>query len=329
MMRIVETEADFKNIKKGSVLSIGNFDGVHLGHRQILSSAKKIAAQRNTDLTVLTFNPHPAAILDPDKAPGVLTPLVLKQHLLEQNNVDCLVVLKDSYKLLNLSPQDFVNIFLMSNIRPCVVVEGPDFNFGYSRSGSIDTLTQLGKSCGFEVLIVPDKKVTLNNSDPITASSSIIRRLLHAGSVADAAKLLDRPYRLIGQVISGRGKGTQLGFPTANLKPLDQLIPAQAVYAGYVTISDSLQHACQNDQKLPAVFSIGRAKTFLKDHPLLIEAHVLDANFGPLYGNWMAMDFIEYIRPQQIFKSENELKSQIQKDCSAAKQILSQYQKGV
>lgn len=204
----------------------------------------------------------------------------------------------------------------------------PRFNFGYGRSGTVDTLLQMGKSNGFDVVVVPHEKVTLDNGDIATASSSLVRRLLEAGKVADASKILNRPYRLIGKVTTGRGKGTQLGFPTANLEPLEQAIPAEAVYAGYVVIADDLPQACQSEQTLPAVFSIGRAKTFLKDQHLLIEAHVLDARFDSLKGKWMAMDFIRHIRPQEIFKSEHDLKIQIQKDCQTAKQILMEFKEG-
>ena len=327
-MRIVEAESDFGKIKKGSVLTIGNFDGLHVGHCQILRSAKKIAEERNTDLTVMTFDPHPAAILRPEQAPGILTPLEFKKHLLAREGVDCLVVLKDTYKLLNLSPGEFVNEFVMANVRSSVVVEGPNFNFGYGRSGTVETLKTLGKKRGFEVVIVPGEKVQLSDGSIVTASSSLVRSQLERAEAADAAMVLHRPYRLIGQVVAGRGKGRYLGFPTANLEPVGQIIPAEAVYAGYVVIADSMQQICQSSQRQRAVFSIGRAKTLVTNHPLLIEAHILDAAVGRLQGKWMGMDFIKHIRSQEIFKTEDDLKKQIQKDCRAAKEILTQNEEG-
>ena len=136
-MEVIETIPGLNEIKRGCVLTIGNFDGVHLGHQEILTTAKQIASKRKTELIVMTFEPHPVAILHPEKAPGVLTPLKLKEHLLAEFGVDCLFVLKDSFELLNLSPEDFVDKFLMRQICPAVVIEGPDFNFGYGRSGDV------------------------------------------------------------------------------------------------------------------------------------------------------------------------------------------------
>ena len=143
-MRIIESTGRLKNIQKGCVLTIGNFDGVHLGHREILTNAKNLAEKKQTEFIVMTFEPHPVAVLYPQKAPGVLTPLELKKLLLAQFGVDCLILLKDGAELLDLSPQDFVHKFLVENISPGAVVEGHDFNFGAERAGNIDTLRKLG-----------------------------------------------------------------------------------------------------------------------------------------------------------------------------------------
>jgi riboflavin kinase/FMN adenylyltransferase len=323
-MKIIDSNSLLSNIEKGWVLSIGNFDGLHLGHLQIIQAAKKAVADTNAPgLAVMTFDPHPVAILHPEKAPGVLTPLSLKQHLLTDAGVDCMIILKDSYDLLNLSPADFVDKFLLATAAPTVIVEGGDFNFGYGRSGDIDLLKQLGKQRSFDVIQVPPHQVHLNDRRSVVCSSSLIRNLLETGNVQDAAIVLGRNYRLIGQTVKGRGVGTEIGFPTANIDPVRQIIPGEGVYAGYVSIGDTADNVCGPSQQINAVFSIGRAKTFITDHPLLIEAHILDQPVTDLYGKHLAMDFVRKIRSQKRFENRDSLKKQIAEDCTTAKNILS------
>jgi riboflavin kinase/FMN adenylyltransferase len=146
--------------------------------------------------------------------------------------------------------------------------------------------------------------------------------MLIKGSVADAALALSRPYRLIGRIVPGRGKGKQLGFPTANMRPTDQLVPAEGVYAGFAEIGDTIEKVCQTHNKLPAALSIGRSQSLGDDIPLLIEAHLLIDHVGELYDKWLAMDFVEIIRDQQKFDTEKDLTDQIAKDCKTAKAIL-------
>jgi riboflavin kinase/FMN adenylyltransferase len=203
-----------------------------------------------------------------------------------------------------------------------VLVEGHDFNFGSQRTGNIDKLRLLGDEKGFEVCVVEAKTVQLSTSRTIRVSSTIIRNLLETGAITDATVALGRPYRLIGQVIPGRGKGRQLGFPTANLKPLRQVIPAEAVYAGYVQIGDSEKDVCNRRERIPAAFSIGTALTIRPDRPQLIEAHLLTQDVPELVGKWLAMDFIKHLRDQIKFDSEKQLAEQIKEDCQNAKEIL-------
>ena len=321
-MRIIETISDLEAIRKGCVLSIGNFDGVHIGHQQILTAAGGIAVERAVELAVMTFEPHPAAILHPEKAPGVLTALSLKEHLLAKYGVDCLIVLKDSAELMGLSPQKFVDEFLVGTVQPDVVVEGENFNFGCGRTGNVHTLRNLGDEKGFKVIVIETAEVKLSIGQALKVSSTLIRNLLQAGKVTDAAVALTRPYRLIGKVIKGRGKGTELGFPTANMAKLNQLIPAEGVYTGLVEIGDSENKVCETAEKIPAALSIGRTETYGAEQPLLFEAHLLQQNVGQLIGKWMAADFIEKIRDQQKFETESQLSAQIAKDCRKAKKIL-------
>ena len=308
------------------VISIGNFDGLHMGHQAIVTAMKAAAEQTGAaGIAAITFDPHPVAILHPEKAPGILTPLKLKEHLLERAGVDALIVLKDSYDLLNLSPEAFIDEFLLKTVTPTVIVEGPNFNFGYGRSGNIDTLKKLGKDRGFSVTVVSPQHTIIDGQGDVMCSSSTIRRLLEAGSVASAANILNRPYRLIGLTVKGRGIGTTIGFPTANINPANQIIPAEGVYAGNVAVAETFDGAAVSTELLPAVFSIGRAKTFVSDHPLLIEAHVLKEPVGDLYGKYLALDFVEEIRNQQRFADHEELAIQIKKDCDTALNILAKY----
>jgi len=322
-MKVIETKENIVGLKKGSVLTIGNFDGVHLGHKKILDTAKNIAKEKNSELVAITFHPHPVTILHPEKSPGVLTPLHLKKHLLEKAGVDQLVILKDSYDLLNLSPQAFIQEFLMKQVHPAIVVEGENFNFGYGRSGNIDTLKELGKKCGFQVVVVSPKTMQLSDNRIERISSTLIRHLLQKAKVTDVANAQERNYRLIGQTIKGRGIGMELGFPTANINPVEQIVPDEGVYAGRVEIEDSLENVCTASQQLPAIFSIGRAKTFITDHPTLVEAHLLtNEEVGDLYGKWLAMDFVKFIRHQERFDSPENLAKQIAEDCKLAWNIL-------
>ena len=321
-MRIIETTSDLEKIKKGCVLTIGNFDGVHLGHQEILTVAKQTATKNATQLLVMTFQPHPAAVLHPQKTFGILTPLELKKHLLPEFGVDCLCILKSDLELLSLSPADFVEQFLVKNLQPTIVVEGESFNFGCGRVGNIHTLQKLGAEKGFLVIEIEAKEIKLSTGQTAKISSTLIRDMLESGRVADAAAAIGRPYRLIGQVIPGHGKGKQLGFPTANLEPAQQIIPAEGVYAGFVETGNSKEEICATKQKIPAALSIGRAETFSTDHPLSVEAHILKDNISDLSDKWLAMDFIKQIREQIKFDSEKELADQIAKDCKKAKQTL-------
>ena len=321
-MEVIETISDIKKVKKGCVLTVGNFDGVHIGHREILTAAKQSAAQKVVELVVMTFEPHPVAVLHPQKRPGVLTPLVLKKHLLAGFDIDYLFILESNPELLSLSAADFVEQFLVKKIQPSVVIEGENFNFGSGRTGSVHTLYNLGREKGFVVSVIECREVKLSIGRAVKVSSTIIRNLLESGKVNDAAIALARPYRLIGQVVQGHGKGKQLGFPTANIEPAQQIIPAEGVYAGFVEIGDTAEQICEAHNKIPAALSIGRVETFGSDNPLAIEAHIITGDVGDLRGKWLAMDFIKKIRDQQRFGTERALSEQIGDDCEKAKEIL-------
>ena len=322
LIEVTSDLAELATVQKGCVLTIGNFDGVHMGHQQILNAAKQTATENQTQLVVMTFEPHPLSVLNPDQKPGILTSLASKKHLISEAGADCLFVIKCTPWLLSLSPDDFVEQFVVKGIQPNIVVEGESFNFGSGRDGNVHTLQQMGEKNGFLVSIIEAKEVQLSTGQTVKISSTLIRDMLKKGSVADSALALSRPYRLIGQVVPGRGKGKQLGFPTANMASPDQLVPTEGVYAGFVEIGDTIEKVCQTHNKLPAALSIGRSESLGADIPLLIEAHLLIDDVGELYDKWLAMDFIERIRDQQKFDTEKDLIDQIAKDCKNTKHIL-------
>ncbi|HLB72747.1 MAG TPA: riboflavin biosynthesis protein RibF, partial [Sedimentisphaerales bacterium] len=296
-MQRISSISQVKTVEKGSVLTIGNFDGVHRGHQQILAAAKQAAANRGAKLLVMTFEPHPLAIVRPENAPGILTPLPLKEHLIGEFGADYLFVVESTAELLALSARDFVQRFLIDSVRPSLVVEGEGFNFGSARSGNINTLQRLAAANGFEVAVIIAEQVELSAGRNVTVSSTIIRNLLAEGNVADAAIALGRPYRLMGKIIPGRGKGRRLGFPTANMKLPKQVIPAQGVYSGRALTADTPEQLLAGRANAPAALSIGTSATYGDMQSLLIEAHLLVENVGELYGKHMAMDFIQQIRP--------------------------------
>ena len=322
IMKIVETISTLSEVPEGCVLTIGNFDGVHLGHLEIIAAGRQMARERGVDLAAMTFEPHPVAVLYPERAPGVLTPLGMKKHWLAQSGVDLLIVLGGDPALLSLSPDDFASRFLVENIRPSVVVEGSDFNFGAGRAGNIETLQKLGSQQGFEVRVVAPKQIRLSTGQSVRVSSTMIRYMLESGHVADARAALGRPYRLLEQIIPGRGIGKKLGFPTLNMKRPGQVIPAEGVYAGFVRVGASEADVLSCDQMIPAAYSIGQARTYGDDFPLLIEAHILNEHVDAAVGKYMAMDFVERIRAQHKFKTPGELSKQIAADCAAAKEML-------
>ena len=321
-MRILTRLSEFGQVGQGCVLTIGNFDGMHVGHQEILRTARQVAGDRGVEMVVMTFEPHPVAILHPEKAPGVLTSLPLKLHLLKDYADHCVIVLEDSSELLRLSPGQFVEEFLMTAIRPAVIVEGDDFHFGAARAGDVQTLAQFGRERGFEVMVVPPRQIELATGQVLRVSSTIIRYMLESGHVAEAAGALSRPYRLIGPIVSGWGRGRKLGFPTLNMDKPNQIIPAEGVYAGLVETAATQDELLQRQEHIPAVFSIGQARTFGEQHPLLIEAHLLIGNVGDMTGRWMAMDFAQRLRSQHKFNTVEELVAQIAKDCEAARQVL-------
>ncbi|MGE4285612.1 MAG: riboflavin biosynthesis protein RibF [Phycisphaerae bacterium] len=311
-----------------SVVTIGNFDGVHIGHLQIIKKARKIVDWHGADKVIaVTFEPHPVYLLHPEKTPKLVTTIDMKAELLERAGVDELAIITDSLRLLNMAPEQFVSDFLFRRFNLIAVVEGADFHFGYGRSGDIETLSKLGRKYGFSTHRVELHEMDFSSGRQ-KVSSTLVRRFIESGQCEDACLALGRPYRLYGQIIKGRGIGRTIGFPTANIEPVDQVQPADGVYAGYVQLEESEQSVTKYRPAtlLPAVYSIGRARTFKDGCPLLTEAHILSTESipaGEIYGKWLAMDFLFKLRNQQAFSDTGKLVSQIEKDCALARELLS------
>lgn len=288
---------------RASVLTVGNFDGVHRGHQQLLAQGGLIAADTGHSLTVLTFEPHPLSVVAPSRAPIPLTTLPEKLAQLAAAGAHCTVVAESEPALLGLEPEDFVRDVIAKRFSPSHIVEGPSFGFGRGRRGTVDLLRKLGRERGFEVCVVGPVELQVEPNETVLVSSSLIRDLVRAGRVHRAALCLGRPYALIGPVVPGHGRGKPLGYPTANLQVGNVAIPADGVYSGVVRLED---------QTWPAAVSVGTAPTF-GDNPRQIEAYLLDFD-GDLYGRTVRLEFLRWLRPQEKYTSADDLAQQMDRD---------------
>ncbi|MBI4582028.1 MAG: bifunctional riboflavin kinase/FAD synthetase [Planctomycetes bacterium] len=293
----------------GVVLSVGNFDGVHRGHQAILSVGRGRARAVQTQMVAMTFEPHPATVLAPDRVPPILTPLDEKVRWLEAAGADVVVVVDSRPEFFSCPAEAFIEQVIVERFRPAAVVEGASFRFGQHRQGDVELLRAAGGRFGFGVEIISPVRVDLGGHPDTAISSSLVRHLLDSGTVDRAAVCLGRPYALVGQVEHGVARGRTLGFATANLAVhAGQLVPAEGVYAGRTSI-DGTDYA--------AAISIGCTPTFGGERRL-VEAHVLDYA-GDLYGRAMRLEFLAWLRGQQTFGSPAALKAQVQTDIAQAR----------
>ncbi|MGA3066531.1 MAG: riboflavin biosynthesis protein RibF [Tepidisphaeraceae bacterium] len=302
-MQILHGLEGLSRVPQGAAASIGNFDGVHLGHQRILKTARQLADQSEARaLVVVTFEPHPSTVLRPRQAPPRLTPPAIKQPLLESAGADYLVVLPPEPQVLNLTAEQFWHI-LRDQMRVSHLVEGSTFRFGKGAAGNVQLLREWSAGSNFHLHVVDSVEVALLDMRFAAVHSSLIRFLLEFGRVRDAAIGLGRPYSLSGTVGRGAARGRKIGFPTANLQTGDQMLPAQAVYAGRCRIDDRIY---------PAAVSIGTNPTF-GDHTIQVEAHLLGFD-GDLYDRQIDLELLDWVRDQRKFPNVQSLKSQIEKD---------------
>lgn len=287
----------------GSVVSIGNFDGVHRGHQQLLRRVIELKRSNAAPAAVvITFEPHPLTILRPAHAPPRLTSPARKRELLSAAGVDAMAVLAPSKELLNLTAEEFWQI-LRDVVRPTHLVEGNSFTFGKGRGGTIQRLREWSSAAGIQLHVVDPVTVPLLNMLEAPVSSSTIRWLLERGRVRDAAICLGRPHELEGLVVPGAQRGRELGTPTANLKCESQLVPADGVYAGRCII---------DGRPWPAAVSIGTNPTF-GENPRTVEAHFIGFS-GDLYGRTLRLEILDWQREQRTFAGMEALKQWIAHD---------------
>jgi riboflavin kinase/FMN adenylyltransferase len=290
-------------LSPGAVLSIGNFDGVHRGHLKIVELARQLRAKSGGRVALVTFEPHPLTVLRPDKPPPPrLTPLAMKRSLLEAMGVDDLVELAPTKEVLALSAEQFFAI-LRDQVRPAYLIEGESFNFGRDRGGSIQDLRRWTARSAIELHVIEAVTAALLDMQLVDVNSSLIRWLVTNGRARDAAICLGRPYSVQGVVVEGRKRGRTIGVPTANINVVDQLIPADGVYAASCTL---------DHHTYPAAVSIGSLPTF-NGNKRQVEAHLIGYE-GELYGRTIAIDVIDWLREQRKFPGIDSLKSQISRD---------------
>lgn len=292
----------------GSVLSIGNFDGVHRGHQQLIAQAGLFAANTGGAVVVLTFDPHPLSILAPDRAPKRLSRIPDRLKLLERAGADVAVVVQTDRELLAVEPEDFVERIVVERFRPTHIVEGPSFTFGKARRGTPELLKQLGPRFGFSAHILAPVEVQIDAGESIMVSSSVVRKLLEEGKTKRASLCLGRDYELSGTVIEGAKRGRSIGFPTANIDVPDLLIPADGVYAARATTQAG---------EFAAAVSIGSNPTF-EGQRRIVEAHLLEFD-GDLYGQSVTISFGRRVRGQVKFDRAEQLAAQIAEDVAAVR----------
>jgi riboflavin kinase/FMN adenylyltransferase len=300
--------------ERGRVVAIGVFDGVHLGHQRILTHAIDEARSTGALAAAVTFYPHPEAVLRPRSAPRMLTSLERKAELIEAVGIDELVVVKFDHAFAQLSPESFCAAVLSERLAAHAVFVGDNFRFGHLGAGSADDLAIYGATHGFRVRPVP-----LVEDSGEVISSTRVRELLKRGHVAEATRLLGRPHRLEGTVISGAGRGGKvLETPTANLAPQrDLAMPSLGVYVTRSVVNNEAVH--------PSVTSVGTNPTFESDHKVRIETLLLDYQ-GDLYGTYLAVDFLEWIRGQKTFAEPAALVQQIKKDVEFARLVHAEHE---
>ena len=291
--------------------AIGNFDGVHLGHKAILQHLRDMVEQNNTKSCVITFDPHPQKVIA-KKDISLIIPFDERIKLLEKEDIDYLVRLNFTRDLSLLSARDFVKQILVEFLDIKHIIVGPGFSFGYRRSGNIDLLNEMGDTLGFETIEAEPVRI-----DGEIVSSSKIRQHLSEGDVSGASKLLGYRYYLKGRVIEGEKRGREIGFPTVNLETEWEIFPKPGVYATFAYIGDQYYRSITN---------IGYRPTFDKTD-LLIESHFFDFDSN-IYDYEVRLEFVQRVRDERKFDSVDSLVSQIRKDVKVVESILSDNEKG-
>ena len=309
-MEVFEGVDAYDREESPSVLSIGNFDGVHLAHKEICRFIKEEAARRRGRSVILTFEPHPLSVVAPERRPPLMTTLEEKLARLEVQNIDAVVIEKFTPRLAQTEARDFVRRIIGEGLKASLVVIGFNFRFGKGRAGNVELLQDEGVNAGFETHVL----------DPYMfegrrVSSTEIRKLLLGGSVEEAARRLGQRHLIEGEVVRGDGRGRQIGIPTANVDYPPILIPENGVYACRVQIDG------REGARRPAVTNIGNRPTF-GEREVTLETHLLDWD-GDLYGKSIRVEFVSRLREEKKFSGPEELVRQIHLDIESGRKKLS------
>jgi riboflavin kinase/FMN adenylyltransferase len=299
----------------GSVVTVGVFDGVHAGHRALISEARRIATDDGLQSAVVTFDRHPATVVRPDEVPRLLTSLHHRLELLEQLGVDtAYVVTFDEERSLQ-TPEQFVEDVLVDRLGTKVAVAAESFHFGHRRKGDVPTMTELGVQYDIKVVTVP---LTIDDAIGGPVTSTAIRGIVASGDVELAARLLGRPFEVRGVVEHGDARGRTIGFPTANVAVAgDIMLPSDGVYAGWYVRGDG-----SDGTQYPSAINVGRRPTFYDENGLLlVEAHLIDFD-GDLYGEKAAVRFVTRLRDEQRFSGIDALAAQLRSDVDHARAVL-------
>lgn len=292
---------------RNPVLTIGNFDGVHLGHIALFDKVKEIARKIEGQSAVMTFEPHPIKLMKPGNGPPLITPTRQKLKLIDNSGIDVIFSIPFTREFAAISARDFVQDILVDKIGINELVVGYDYAFGHRREGNIELLQELGRDLGFGVRVLEPVRV-----DHTLVSSTSIRNLVLEGDLAEAKRLLGRDYQICGTVVKGKDRGGRLlGFPTANLELIDELTPKVGVYAVEVLIDDQTHNGLAN---------IGYNPTFGKG-PFSVETHILDFS-GDLLGKTIKVNFIKRLRDEKTFDTAEELADQISQDVLRTRELF-------
>ena len=292
---------------KQPVLALGNFDGLHRGHRKILDRLQRVAGERRATSVVMTFDPHPPRVVRPDKAPPLLMTKAQKLEGLAQAGVDGAAIVRFTHELSQWEPETFVRTVLVDWLRVSEVWVGANFLFGHDRSGNFSLLRTLGARYGFKA-----EKIDPVRYKDFVVSSTRVRRLVTEARVDEAAALLGHPYVVEGVVVRGAQRGRSIGFPTANLCSENELMPPHGVYATNAIIDGIV---------LPSVTNIGTRPTVDSSGKTSVETHIFDLE-RDLYGATMRLAFVQRLRDERAFDSLDLLKSQIAADCARARVLF-------
>ncbi len=309
-MRILRHFDALPTALRGAAVAVGNFDGVHPGHRAVIGEAGVIAKDAGRPWSVLTFEPHPRRLFDPDGPPFRLTPLRAKARQIAELGVDLLVVQRFDKAFCELPAETFVTEVLVNGLGASHVVSGYDFVFGHKRRGNCEMLLRMGKQLGFGFTAVN----AVADSDRETYSSTRVRQRLAAADPKGAARVLGRAFELEGRVIAGDRRGRTIGYPTANVRLGAYLRPANGIYA--------VRAAADGGEPtwLDGVANIGHRPMF-PSNEVLLEVYLFDFS-GDLYGRRLRVRLIDYLRPERKFDGLKELKAQIADDCENARRVL-------